>query len=165
MVVSTKTFFVVNSFLYLILNVQSQTYAYDYGYATNPNRYTRKVQIKQGTLQGVVVEPRVNRALPPVEQYLGIPYAAPPTRELRFMPPGSAPSWFGTKIADSFGPVCPQKLPEVSTMAPERAEYFQKLVKHLILNQSEDCLYLNIYSPVQGMLRFIYETFVKFNSP
>ncbi|XP_031344430.1 neuroligin-4, Y-linked isoform X1 [Photinus pyralis] len=135
----------------LIVHVRAQSHAYDYGYATNVKQYTRRIQLKQGTLQGVVVEPRVNRVLPPVEQFLGIPYAAPPTRELRFMPPGSAPSWFGTKIADSFGPVCPQKLPEKSTMGPEREDYFAKLVKHLILNQSEDCLYLNIYAPVQDV--------------
>ncbi|KAK5647073.1 hypothetical protein RI129_005537 [Pyrocoelia pectoralis] len=135
----------------LIVYVRTQSHAYDYGYATNVKQYTRRIQLKQGTLQGVVVEPRVNRVLPPVEQFLGIPYAAPPTRELRFMPPGSAPSWFGTKIADSFGPVCPQKLPEKNKMGPEREEYFEKLLKHLILNQSEDCLYLNIYAPVQDV--------------
>ncbi|KAK4880718.1 hypothetical protein RN001_008864 [Aquatica leii] len=134
-----------------ITYVRAQSHAYDYGYATNVKQYTRRIQLKQGTLQGVVVEPRVNRALPPVEQFLGIPYAAPPTRELRFMPPGSAPSWFGIKIADSFGPVCPQKFPEKNKMGPEREEYFEKLVKHLILNQSEDCLYLNIYAPVQDL--------------
>ncbi|KAF5307773.1 hypothetical protein FQR65_LT06644 [Abscondita terminalis] len=111
----------------VIAYVRTQSHAYDYGYATNIKHYTRKIQLKQGTLQGVVVEPRVNRALPPVEQFLGIPYAAPPTNELRFMPPGSAPSWFGIKIADSFGPVCPQKFPEKNKMGPEREEYFENL--------------------------------------
>lgn len=136
--------------LYLNLNaVSSQSYKYDYGYNTNPKQYTRKIVLKQGVLQGVIVDPKVNRALSRTEQYLGIPYAAPPVGDLRFMPPGSAPSWFGIKIADSFGPVCPQKLPDVNTMSRERREYFQKLVQYL-LNQSEDCLYLNIYAPLQG---------------
>lgn len=156
MPISARNFYLLNAFLYLFLNVNSQTYAYDYGYATNVKQYTRKIQLKQGAMQGIVVEPRINRALPPIEQYLGIPYAAPPIRNLRFMPPGSAPSWFGIKIADSFGPVCPQNFPDKSKMAPEREEYFDRLAKHLLLNQSEDCLYLNIYAPVQGKCVLIF---------
>lgn len=136
--------------LLLVINqVSPQSYTYDYGYNTHAKQYTRKIMLKQGVLQGVIVEPKVNRALSSVEQYLGIPYAAPPVGELRFMPPGSAPSWFGVKFADSFGPVCPQKFPDTNAMSPERRDYFKRLVQFL-LNQSEDCLYLNIYAPVQG---------------
>lgn len=122
---------------------------YDNGDMHYIKKFTRNISIKQGVLQGIVVEPRVNRALPLVEQYLGIPYAAPPVGELRFMPSGSAPSWFGTKYADSFGPVCPQNFPNVELMSAERREYFERL-KEYLQNQSEDCLYLNIYAPFQG---------------
>lgn len=125
-----------------------QTYSYDYGYTATSKQYTRKIILKQGTLQGVVVGPRVNHLLPHVEQYLGIPYAAAPVGDLRFMAPSSAPIWYGVKYADSFGPVCPQRLPEMKHMERSRKEYFQRLVQHF-MNQSEDCLYLNIYAPVQ----------------
>ncbi|CAH0557834.1 unnamed protein product [Brassicogethes aeneus] len=115
----------------------------------NIKQYTRNITLKQGTLQGIVVEPKINRALPSVEQYRGIPYAAAPVGDLRFMPSGSAPSWFGTKYADTYGPVCPQQFPDEKIMAPERRAYFLRL-KEYLQNQSEDCLYLNIYSPYQG---------------
>ncbi|XP_018334128.1 neuroligin-4, Y-linked isoform X2 [Agrilus planipennis] len=106
-------------------------------------------KIEKRKLQGIVVEARMSRQLPDVEQYLGIPYAAAPVGKLRFMPPGSAPQWKQKlKIADSFGPVCPQRFPNKRNMPPERQEYFQRIERHL-RNQSEDCLYLNIYSPVQ----------------
>lgn len=112
-------------------------------------QYTRNITLKQGVLQGIVVEPKVNRALPMTEQYRGIPYAAAPVGELRFMPSGSAPSWFGVKFADTYGPVCPQKFPDEKRMTAERRAAFLRL-KQYLQNQSEDCLYLNIYAPYQG---------------
>ncbi|XP_017768112.1 PREDICTED: neuroligin-3-like, partial [Nicrophorus vespilloides] len=134
-------------FVCLVIGAECQGY-YDRQYDMNPKQYTRRISLKQGVLQGIVVEPKVNHALPKVEQYLGIPYAAPPVGELRFMPPGSAPSWSGTRYADSMKPVCPQKFPNTTMMTSIRKEYFNRLVKYL-LNSSEDCLYLNIYSPAQ----------------
>ncbi|XP_065163023.1 uncharacterized protein [Atheta coriaria] len=128
--------------------VNAQNCNFDDGYSSSSKRYGRKVHLKQGAVQGVVVEPRVNHELNAVEQYLGIPYAAPPTSELRFMPPGSAPAWPGIKCADMMGPVCPQKLPDVQQLDPTRKDHFTRLLKHLE-NQSEDCLYLNIYVPMQ----------------
>jgi para-nitrobenzyl esterase len=37
-----------------------------------------------------------------------VPYAEPPTDNLRFEPPQKLSAWKGTKLADTFGPVCPQ---------------------------------------------------------
>lgn len=119
---------------------------YDY---SEPKKITRQIVIKQGKLHGSVWEPKQNKHLNPVEQYLGIPYAAPPVGQMRFMPPGSAPSWFGTKYADTFGPVCPQKLPNTTNMPPDRKKYLN-LLSHFLSTQSEDCLYLNIYAPLQS---------------
>lgn len=65
------------------------------------------------------------------------------------MPPGSAPKWSGTKMAMNFGPVCPQKFPSTLEMRPERKKYFEELRRYLV-NQSEDCLYLNVYAPFQS---------------
>ena len=52
-----------------------------------------------------------------------------------------------------FGPVCPQVIPDLSNkqealrfMTEGRRNYLQKLF-HYLHDQSEDCLYLNIYAP------------------
>jgi para-nitrobenzyl esterase len=68
-----------------------------------------------------------------VEQFLGIPFAAPPTGTLRWRPPQPVP-WFGFRQADALPPACAQ-LP--STNGPGSAE--------------EDCLYLSIYRPERRM--------------
>lgn len=76
------------------------------------------------------------RALPGgLHAYLGVPYAAPPVRELRWQPPQPVPAWAGVFNADRFGPQCVQ---------PQR---------HAMANQyggveitSEDCLTLNVWA-------------------
>ncbi|SRR5579875_204119 len=67
-----------------------------------------------------------------VDEFLGIPYAAPPVGALRWRPPQPAASWSGVRDATTFAPHCPQPASpfgEAST--------------------SEDCLYLNVFTPSQ----------------
>lgn len=116
---------------------------------------SRVVRTKYGDVSGVIVTPD-NRRLDAVEVFRGVPYASPPVGSLRFMPPVTGSLWSGVKVADRFGPVCPQRLPNVSdetaalkTMARGRLQYLRRLLPYL-QNQSEDCLYLNIYAPAQG---------------
>lgn len=118
---------------------------------------TRVVRTKYGDLTGTIVTPS-GRYLDAVEVYRGVPYAAPPVGTLRFMPPVSGALWTGVKMADRFAPVCPQKLPDlddeeaaVRRMSKGRVEFLKRLLPHL-RNQSEDCLYLNIYAPTQGKI-------------
>jgi len=115
------------------------------------------VRTKYGDVSGVIVT-FDSRHLEPVEVFRGIPYASPPTGNLRFMPPVTGALWSGVKVADHFGPVCPQKLPDISNetlalkrMPKGRVEYLKRLLPYL-QNQSEDCLYLNIYAPAQGKI-------------
>src|SRR5690348_16920994 len=42
------------------------------------------------------------------EEFLGIPYAAPPVGALRWQPPRPAAPWHGTRAATSYAPHCPQ---------------------------------------------------------
>lgn len=120
-----------------------------------PGECARTIRTKYGELSGVMVTPD-SRHLGAVEVFKGVPYASPPTGSLRFMPPVTGAIWSGVKIADKFGPVCPQMLPDISNetaalrrMPRGRLEYLRRLLPYLE-NQSEDCLYLNIYAPAQG---------------
>lgn len=116
---------------------------------------SRTVRTKYGDVSGVIVT-LDSRHLEPVEVFRGIPYASPPLGSLRFMPPVTGALWSGVKVADRFGPVCPQRLPDISNetaalkrMPIGRLEYLKRLMPFL-KNQSEDCLYLNVYAPAQG---------------
>ncbi len=66
--------------------------------------------------------------------YRGIPFAAPPLGELRWRPPQPAARWEGVRIADKFGPPCIQSNPAIAKLP----------------QPSEDCLYLNIWSPAKS---------------
>ena len=88
-----------------------------------------------------------------VEIYKGIPFAAPPIGSLRFMPPVTVTPWREIRSATHFGPVCPQILPDtrnetaaLSMMSQGRLEAIRDM-KPKLANQTEDCLYLNVYSP------------------
>ena len=82
-----------------------------------------QVEITQGTLVGVI---RDN-----VEDFFGIPYAAPPVSNLRFAAPASADGWDGERDASTYGSACPQ----VSGLDSDRTI-------------DEDCLYVNVQRPV-----------------
>ena len=43
-----------------------------------------------------------------VNSFLGLPYATPPTGNLRWRPPQPAAAWSGVRDATQFGPSCPQ---------------------------------------------------------
>jgi para-nitrobenzyl esterase len=63
--------------------------------------------------------------------FRGLPYAAPPTGDLRWRPPQPPASWRGIRDATQYAPSCPQK---PSLFEPPGL-------------QSEDCLYLNVSTP------------------
>ena len=75
----------------------------------------------QGTTAGTAAE------------YLGIPYAAPPVGPLRWQPPQPAASWPGIRAATSFAPHCPQPASPFG-----------------VASTSEDCLYLNVFTPARA---------------
>ena len=67
--------------------------------------------------------------------YKGVPFAAPPVGDLRWREPQPVRPWSGVRTADHFAPACMQRGVSMPGETPP-----------LI---SEDCLYLNIWSPAQ----------------
>lgn len=109
------------------------------------------VTTNYGKLRGVKVT-LPNEILGPVEQYLGIPYALAPTGERRFQPPEPPMSWPGIRNATQFAPVCPQFLEDrflLNDMLPVWFTANLDTVVNYVQEQSEDCLYLNIYVPTE----------------
>jgi len=72
-----------------------------------------------------------------VKAFLGLPYAAPPVGDLRWKAPEAAAKWKGTRDATKFGAHCAQ------------GRVFDDMVFQ-DAGPSEDCLYLNVYAPVDA---------------
>lgn len=93
-----------------------------------------------------------NDILGPIEQYLGVPYALAPTEERRFQSPEPPMSWPGIRNATHFAPVCPQFLEDrflLNDMLPVWFTANLDTVVGYVQEQSEDCLYMNIYVPTE----------------
>lgn len=68
---------------------QSPNHPHSSNHQDEPNvEYTKETLIKQGRLKGMVRVMHAQSGLHNVDQYLGIPYAAAPVGNGRFMPPG-----------------------------------------------------------------------------
>uniref|UniRef100_A0A673LSE9 Neuroligin-4, X-linked-like n=1 Tax=Sinocyclocheilus rhinocerous TaxID=307959 RepID=A0A673LSE9_9TELE len=109
------------------------------------------VTTNYGKLRGLHVA-LPSEILGPVEQYLGVPYAMPPTGERRFQAPEPPASWPGIRNATQFAPVCPQYLEDrllLTDMLPVWFTANLDTVATYVHEQSEDCLYLNIYVPTE----------------
>jgi len=68
--------------------------------------------------------------------YRGIPYAAAPVGDLRWLAPQPVAAWTKPRDAFIFGRSCPQVGGPIPGLPPEP--------------QSEDCLYLNVWSPAKA---------------
>jgi para-nitrobenzyl esterase len=89
-----------------------------------------QVHLAQGDLVGV----RDHGA----DAFLDIPFAAPPTGDLRWKPPAPPLPWKGVRDASHFGPSCMQVQPYPG--GPWSAEFF------IPPPYSEDCLSLNVWT-------------------
>lgn len=79
--------------------------------------------------------------------YKGIPYAAPPTGDLRWKAPQPAKKYDGIYKADHFGNICWQTLPKADQ--PIMGRFVKEFYScpEYIPGMSEDCLFLNIWVP------------------
>lgn len=84
--------------------------------------------VESGEVSGVVLDEDEGLVV-----YRGIPFAAPPVGELRWRPPRKVDSWEGVRACHEFGPGCIQRR---RWFAPQK--------------QSEDCLYLNIWTTAEN---------------
>jgi para-nitrobenzyl esterase len=82
------------------------------------------VHTTEGPVQGLVKNG--------VDEFLGIPYAAPPVGDLRWQPPKPHAAWTQTLSATKFGNTCPQ-ITELGVFAGP-------------VSLTEDCLFLNVFT-------------------
>ncbi|MFC5583210.1 carboxylesterase/lipase family protein [Rhodanobacter terrae] len=117
-----------------------------------PIAFTRLHRVLLGLAAALAVAPALAAGPPPtisthagrlsgfhdaeagLDEFKGIPYAAPPVGPLRWKPPQPVVAWTGVRMADHFGPRCMQR-PVFSDMV-FRSD-----------GMSEDCLYLNVWTP------------------
>jgi len=97
------------------------------------------VKVEGGLLQGVPSED------PSVIVFKGIPYAAPPVGELRLQPPQDVIPWEGVRECSAFSAIAPQPGNATGTFYGEEFYWMPQP------EQSEDCLYLNIWAPAKAV--------------
>ena len=99
------------------------------------------VSTKYGEIEGLVASyPNVSAPFESVSKFLGVPFASPPIRELRLRPPQRPKVWKPNVLqAKKYGNLCIQ---------PKRDEWLFKIYVQNF-SYSEDCLYLDIYTPTE----------------
>ncbi len=90
------------------------------------------VEVETGKMDGVTLDGGVRA-------WLGVPFAAPPVRDLRWRAPQPVARWSRVFHADRTAPMCLQPLRN-------------RTMNHYFGNEatSEDCLYLNIWAPKEA---------------
>jgi para-nitrobenzyl esterase len=91
--------------------------------------WAKPVLVESGAVDGVVKGG--------LTSYFGVPFAAPPVGELRFREPQPVVPWEGVRKAVAFAPACAQKGVSMPGEKPPVT--------------SEDCLYLNIWTPAKAL--------------
>jgi para-nitrobenzyl esterase len=93
---------------------------------------TVEVTFESGAVAGKVLD-----AESELRVFRGIPYAAPPTGDLRWRPPQPVAAWQGVRDATAFGDICPQ-LPMLADLTGD-----------VFPETSEDCLFLNVWTTAE----------------
>lgn len=100
----------------------------------------RMVETESGKLQGIFGwDPRIT-------VFKGVPYAKAPVGELRWKAPQPVEPWDGIRMADQYGPISCQPVPGLNP-----AEFWTREIHPTgtEFEMSEDCLYLNIFTPAR----------------
>ncbi|HEX3285954.1 MAG TPA: carboxylesterase family protein [Mycobacterium sp.] len=95
---------------------------------------------RRASTAGLVVAtndgPVMGKTTGTTDEFLGLPYAAPPVGALRWRAPQPAVRWRGVRDATEFAPHCAQSASPFGSAST-----------------SEDCLYLNVFTPAQQTWR------------
>ncbi len=112
----------------------------------NPD-VTDVIKIEQGQLTGVYNKDHTARV------YAGIPFAKAPVGKLRFKEPQKDEGWDGVRVFDHFGPMAMQQRGAVWFDSLSHIlgwhDYAVKFGDEYVEEVSEDCLYLNVFTPGQ----------------
>ena len=98
----------------------------------------RTTKVENGLVKGLAGED------PRITVYRGIPFAKPPVGENRFRAPQPCDNWEGTLEAYDFGPISYQDTPGIGGGLYDREWHVDPEIP-----MSEDCLYLNIWTPAK----------------
>lgn len=101
--------------------------------ATVRARASQQVTTSYGAVQGATSDLESG-----VTAYKGIPFATPPVGDLRWTAPTSPANWSGTLNATSFGADCAQSYSALGLFSSGNTDI------------SEDCLYMNIWTPANA---------------
>lgn len=96
------------------------------------------LKIESGRIEGV------NSNVPGITIYKGIPYAAPPVGDLRWKKPQLVEPWQGVRKCDKFA---------AASLQGDHGKgsfYWKEFYQAGDPERSEDCLYLNIWTPAAG---------------
>ena len=82
-----------------------------------------------------------------ISVFLGIPFAAPPVGELRWLPPDPVKPWTGVKETKTFALMAPQNIMPPNPENPLSVGFSADTSLGIQQNVNEDCLYLNVFTP------------------
>ena len=123
---------IANTFISIVLF--SFLFNFDLNYCESNDQNIVSVRLKDVLINGKIETSVDGKQL---NVFKGIPYAEPPIGELRFRKPLPVKEWPEVINAYNWPNVCYQS----------KFEYFPYLAK----NMSEDCLYLNIWTPSDSL--------------
>ena len=96
----------------------------------------RTVRVENGELRGLPgADPRITA-------FKGVPFAAPPVGKNRWRAPQPCENWEGVRTAFEFGPISMQDTPGIGGGLYDREWHVDPEIP-----MSEDCLYLNVWTP------------------
>jgi para-nitrobenzyl esterase len=98
---------------------------------------SKGLQTTAGTISGKTTEDGA------VKIFMGVPYAAPPVGDLRWKAPQPQQPWKGTKV-------CTENPPSAMQSTPGPFMCWSKEFIAPVAPLSEDCLYLNIWTPANS---------------